>query len=401
MTDAPVPSVARVVALWRRNGLRPSTTIIYRRWVHRFISDCKQRDISPTAHLTALEVGRFATREAHRRQINRGEAQRMARLSLHVWSMSLAVLGVQLPVWSQPKAVARPLPSILAEYTAFRRAHSNAKDASINQETKEITSWLYFLHARHRKLRAIRLSDVDAFLLRLRRHYAVGSVSRRMSSLRLFCRFLHSTGRLPHDLASSIQCPPRRRVLPPRALPWPDVQRILRAIDRSTRLGSRDYAMLLLMSLYGLGSAEVIGLKLEDVHWRTNTITVRRPKTGVEIQLPLLPAAARVLAAYLRKTRPPDAPTRSLFVRGPMPHVAFTSSAIRFAIRRYAAIAGMPAQILGAHVLRHSHASRQVDQHAPPRVLSSILGHQDPESTSAYTRVAVERLRGVALPVPR
>jgi site-specific recombinase XerD len=34
-------------------------------------------------------------------------------------------------------------------------------------------------------------------------------------------------------------------------------------------------------------------------------------------------------------------------------------------------------------------------------VLSSILGHLDPESTSAYTRVAVERLRGIALPVPR
>ena len=325
----------------------------------------------------------------------------MARLSLHVWSMSLAALGVQLPVWCQSKAVSRPLPRVLAEYTAFRRAHSNAKNASINQETKEIAPWLCFLRSRHRKLRATRLSDVDDYLLRLRRRYALGSVSRRMSSLRLFCRFLHSTGRLPHDLANSIQCPRRRPVQPPRALPWSDVQRILRAIDRSTRIGSRDYAMLLLMSLYGLGSAEVIGLKLEDVHWRTNILTVRQPKTGVEIQLPLLAAAARVLAAYLHKTRPPDAPTRSLFVRGQMPHVAISSSAVRFAIRRYAAKAGMPAQVLGGHVLRHSHASRQVDQHAPPRVLSSILGHQDPESTSAYTRVAVERLRGIALPVPR
>jgi site-specific recombinase XerD len=353
------------------------------------------------AQLTAAEAGRFATREADRRQINRDEAQRMALLSLHVWSMSLTGLGVHLPAWSEPKAIFPPLSPVLTEYAAFRHAHSNAKDVSIKQEIKEIAPWLCFLHSRHRKLRATRLNDVDAFLLKLRRRYAVGSVARRMSSLRLFFRFLHSTGRMRHDLASSIQCPPRRRVQPPRALPWSDVQRILRAIDRSTRLGLRDYAMLLLMSLYGLGSAEVIGLKLEDVHWPMNTLTVRRPKTGVEIQLPLLPAAARVLAAYLRKARPPDAPTRSLFVRSQMPHVAFTSSTIRFAIRCYAAKAGMPKQVLGGHVLRHSHASRQVDQHAPPRVLSSILGHLDPESTSAYTRVAVERLRGIALPVPR
>jgi site-specific recombinase XerD len=399
--DAALPSVEEVVAFWKLNGLKPSTTIIYQRWVHRFISDCTHRGISPAAHLTAAEVGRFATREARRCQINHEEAKRMARMSLHVWSMSLATIGVQLPVWSEPKTVSRPVPQVLTEYTDYRRAHSNAKDVSIKHETQYIASWLRFLHSRHRKLRAIRLSDVDAFLVRLRRQYSVSTVSGRMSSLRLFCRFLHSTGRLQHDLASSIQCPPRRRVQPPRALPWSDVQRILRAIDRKTRAGLRDYAMFLLMSLYGLGSAEVIGLKLEDVHWPANTLTVRRPKTGVEIQLPLLPAAARALAAYLRKARPPDAPTRSFFVRCQMPHGPFTSSAIRFAIRSYAAKAGMPKQVLGGHVLRHSHASRQVDQHAPPRVLSSILGHLDPESTSAYTRVAVERLRGIALPVPR
>ena len=156
------------------------------------------------ANLTAMEVGRFATREARRRQMNRGEAERSARLSLHVWSMSLAGLGVQLPVWSKPKAVTRPLSPVLVEYSAFRHAHSNAKNVSIDHEIKAIAAWLCFLHSRHRKLRATRLSDVDAFLLRLRRRYAVGTVSGRLSSLRLFYRFLHSTGRLPHDLASSI-----------------------------------------------------------------------------------------------------------------------------------------------------------------------------------------------------
>ena len=94
----------------------------------------------------------------------------MAHMSLHVWSMSLATFGVQLPVWSEPKTVFRPVPPVLTEYSDYRRAHSNAKDVSINQETKYISSWLRFLHSRHRKLRAIRLSDVDAFLFRLRRH---------------------------------------------------------------------------------------------------------------------------------------------------------------------------------------------------------------------------------------
>lgn len=400
-TDAPIPSVEEVIVFWKRNGLRQSTATVYQRWVQRFIADGAQRGVPHLPHLTSAEVRRFALRYARRQKIKSNNACRWAHRGLHAWSLAMAALGVQAPPWSEPKVMIHTLSPILSEYLAFRHAHSSAKDASIHQELCELEPWLRFLRLRHRQLRATRLMDVDDYMLRLRRRYAVASVARRLSSIRLFCRFLHSTGRCEHDLASSIQCPPRRSVQPPRALPWSDVKRILRAVDQSTRIGLRDYAMLLLMSLYGLGSAEIIGMKLEDVHWPTNTFTIRRPKTGVEIQLPLLPAAARALATYLRKARPPEAQTRSLFLRGQMPHVAFTSSAVRFAIRRYAAKAGMPAQILGGHVLRHSHASRQIDQQAPPRVLSSILGHQDPESTSAYTRVAVERLRGIALPVPR
>ena len=143
--------------------------------------------------------------------------------------------------------------------------------------------------------------------------------------------------------------------------------------------------MLLMMSLYGAGAGEIVALTLDDIHWRANTITIRRPKTGVEIKLPLLPPVARALAGYLRSGRPPDAPSRSLFIRHQIPHVALTSSSVSYAIRSYASKAGVGAQKLGGHAIRHSYASRQVEQQAPPRVLSSILGDLDPESTSVYT----------------
>ena len=325
-TDAPIPSVEEVIGFWKRNGLRQSTSTVYQRWVHRFIADCAQRGVSPLPHLTNAEVRRFALRYARRQKLKSSDACRWAHGGLHAWSLGMAALGVQLPNWSEPKVIIHTSSPLLSQYSAFRHAHSNAKDASIHQELCELEPWLRFLRSRHRQFRATRLVDVDDYMLRLRRRYAVASVARRLSSIRIFCRFLHSTGRCQHDLASSIQCPPRRSVQPPRALPWSDVQRILQAIDQSTLIGLRDYAMLLLMALYGLGSAEVIEMKLEDVHWPTNTFTIRRPKTGVEIQLPLLPAMARALAAYLRKARPPGAQTRSLFLRRQMPYVAFTSS---------------------------------------------------------------------------
>jgi integrase/recombinase XerD len=57
--------------------------------------------------------------------------------------------------------------------------------------------------------------------------------------------------------------------------------------------------------------------------------------------------------------------------------------------------------VIGAHAFRHSHASRQIDSGANVKVVSDILGHRSSSSTSVYVRVALERLRAVALPVPR
>jgi len=59
---------------------------------------------------------------------------------------------------------------------------------------------------------------------------------------------------------------------PHRALPWEDVQRLLHAVNRSDPCGLRDYAMLLMMSTYGFGAGEVIGLRLDDINWSAATL---------------------------------------------------------------------------------------------------------------------------------
>jgi integrase len=76
---------------------------------------------------------------------------------------------------------------------------------------------------------------------------------------------------------------------PRRALPWEDVQRLLRAVDTSTARGLRDHALLLMMSTYDLGAGEVIGLQLQDIDRNASTLQMSRPKTGVNFVLPLLP----------------------------------------------------------------------------------------------------------------
>jgi integrase/recombinase XerD len=221
-------------------------------------------------------------------------------------------------------------------------------------------------------------------------------------SIRCFSRFLHSSGRISVDLSEAIIAPIQPRYQRPRrSLPWEDVQRLLRAVDISSARGLRDYAILLMMSTYGLGAGEVTGLKLHDIDWTAGTLSIVRPKTGVAFTLPLLPAVARALAGYLRNARPLDTSTRHVFVQIKMPFTPFrASSGIRHIITKHAKAAGIEAAYLGSHVLRHSNAARQIDLGTPPRVLSDLLGHRDPESISAYVRIATETLREISLPVP-
>jgi integrase len=205
------------------------------------------------------------------------------------------------------------------------------------------------------------------------------------------------------DLAPSIVGPIVRPVERPyRALPWEDVQRILRAVDRSTPCGRRDYALLLMMSTYGLGSGEIIHLMLDDIDWQAGTVRVHRPKTGVEFLLPLLPAVARALVSYLRHGRPLHPQSRNLFITHRAPHKALACSVtVRHILHTHAQRAGVSAPFLGTHVLRHTHACRQLQLGTRPKVIGDILGHRDPESTSAYLRASLEGLRELALPVPR
>ncbi|WP_245440700.1 site-specific integrase [Mesorhizobium sanjuanii] len=244
--------------------------------------------------------------------------------------------------------------------------------------------------------------DVDAFLVAYAQRYSRSYVSGVASSIRCFLRFLHWSDRIPVDLSEAVIAPVQPRLeRPRRALAWEDVQRLLKAVDRSTLMGLRDYALLLMMSTYGLGAGEAIRLRFEDIDWEAGTLSVVRPKTGTAFILPLLPAVAKALADYLHGGRPMDTPTRHLFVQM---HVPFgplaASSAVRHIVARHARVAGISAPFLGSHVLRHSHAACQIDLGTPPRVVSELLGHRDPESLSAYVRIATETLRDVALPVP-
>ena len=399
------PDFLQVKRVWRQNRCVGTGTIaLYRYWISRFLDYCKTQGLDARQELTCAGAERFARWWRSVGSPRRGRFEKTfqsARSALRSWSFALQALGNELPPWVSPPTVT-PISPLMSAFSSYLREVRGNPACTIHKKLVHLNMFSLFCRRRHRQDHRARLRDIDEFIVWCSERYARTTVSDICCTLRAYQRFLCSSGRVSHNLAGSIIAPlVRVAERPHRALPWEKVQRILGAIDRSTPTGRRDYAILLMMSVYGLGAGEIIGLTLDDIHWRAKTVLVVRPKNGVEFLLPLLPAVGRALAGYLHYGRPQHVQSRRLFVtmRTPFKPLACSVS-IRHILHTAADRAGVSAPFMGTHVLRHTHACRQLELGASPKVIGDILGHRDPDSTSAYLRVATTRLRELALPVP-
>lgn len=391
---------ARVLQRWRELGYASDTIEGYLQWVARHRAWCLARGTDQVEDLTRRSADRFARSYARARKIDVRTAVLAARPALHTWARAVARLGCEVPAWVPREA--EPFDELLARYGEFRRRWRGVMESSLRAECRAITQFLKWLRRRRLPLSSLTYRHIDRFVLDLSSRLAAKTVAGICSALRSFLRFLHAAGTTPHDMAAYVLMPQiRRGAQPPRVRPWREICRILRSIDRRTTLGRRDYAALLLMASYGMGAGEALSLQLDDIDWRGGSLRITRPKTGVEVVLPLLGPVGRALTSYLRNGRPRAAKTRTLFVRAHAPHPPLAVRELGKRFLAYARSAGFSALPLGTHVLRRCHATREVEMAAPAKVVSDIFGHDDPSSLSVYARVSTERLRELCLPLPR
>jgi site-specific recombinase XerD len=394
---------AVVISVWRKSGLTDGSITQYLQWVRRYRDYCKRVGRDEIQYCTlknALAFG-VSCRAKHRRGFIGVDSRELIQSALRAWRCALQSLGYPTPDWKSVPPKNRQ-PSLIVEYSKYRVLHRGVAPATLARDVQIVSEFIDLLQSRNKSIRSAQISDLDAFVERMSKRHTPRIVATDCSTLRCFLRFLQTTGRLRRDLAGALLSPRIGvQTTPPRALPWEDVRRIINAIPRGTRVGRRDYAMLLMMATYGMGAAEVITMHLEDISWEKQLFKILRPKTGNLIELPLLPAVAKAIANYLNNGRPNHSLAREVFLTKGMPHKKISSSVLRHQIRHYASIAGLNYEILGSHLFRHSHATRQINQSVSQKIVSDILGHRRPSSTSVYIRVALHRLRLVSLPVPR
>ena len=243
--------------------------------------------------------------------------------------------------------------------------------------------------------------DVHRFILRHTRRVSRSRVQLMVTALRSFFRFLYQRGDITSDLASTLPSVANWRLsqLSKSLLPA-QVEGLLASCDRETLIGRRDYAILLLLARLGLRAGEVVALTLEDLDWEAGALTIHGKGNRHE-QLPLPENVGDALVNYLRRSRPLCA-SRRVFIRRHAPHQGFASSvAICDVVRRALARTGLNPAFKGAHLLRHSLATRMLARGASLEEIGDILRHCRPETTQIYAKVDLKALRALAPAWPR
>jgi site-specific recombinase XerD len=221
------------------------------------------------------------------------------------------------------------------------------------------------------------------------------------SSLRSYFRFLRLHSRCKEDLALAVPAFATWRLASlPSALTDEEIARLLKAFDRGTVAGRRDYAITRCLLDLGLRSLEVARLRLEDIDWRKGILRIVGTKSRRDDELPLTAAIGAAIAAYIRRGRPKTT-SREVFLRLRAPvGQRMTRSTIGNLILRAASRAGKESTLTGPRILRHTAATRMLQRGASIKEIADVLRHKCLDTTAIYTKVDLPRLAAVALPWP-
>ena len=271
-----------------------------------------------------------------------------------------------------PRAVTR-LEQRLTGYTTYLEQVRGFARSTGAYHRRTVTEFLTHVGYEKTPTRLATLTgrDLETFLCIVGPRQTRASLQHVVSHLRAFLRYLAAAGEIPTGLEAQIDTPRvYRGEQLPRALPWDTVQALLKAIDRTTPMGRRDYAMLLLIATYGLRACEVVTLVLDDVEWRAARLRVPQQKTRGALWLPLTDDVGNALFDYLRHGRPalavrrqrvpfrggPPPTYRELFLRHRTPVGVLKPTAVTEAFQAWAKRSGLQIPFQGVHCLRHSYA---------------------------------------------
>jgi integrase/recombinase XerD len=290
-------------------------------------------------------------------------------------------------------------PELLLAFNQWMQRQRGTCDATLSNYRSHLRELLERVGNDPRRLNASLLREFV-----LEKHGSCGWATAKhcTTGLRMFLRFLIANGSCAVGLEAAIPTLAHWRLATlPRYLQPEEVEQVIASCDRSSPVGQRDRAILLLLSRLGLRAGDIVHLHLNDIDWKNASIQVCG-KGGRQTRLPLTEEIGQAIVQYLQHSRPQTS-ANTVFVRCRAPFRAFRSHcAVSVIVAQSLLRAGIARPSRGAaHLLRHSVATSMLRQGASLADIAGILRHSSIQTTQIYAKVDVNALRQIAQAWPQ
>ncbi|MBP3871980.1 MAG: tyrosine-type recombinase/integrase [Faecalicoccus sp.] len=296
--------------------------------------------------------------------------------------------------------------STLFEDYLLAKMNSGLKGITIINDLHSIIAFIRWLEVDRKSLYQCTAEDVIEYLdlCQKSQNWRPSTAARNAYQLKAFLNWLFENEKI---LFSGNQAIPRvepvRRSSIRSFYTSEEISRFMDTFDVSTPKGKEEYLLICLIVYLGLRISDVVYLKLTDINFDSRTISVVQFKTGRYLSLPLVDELLVPLGDYLMNCRPADADIDYLFITEEKPYrlkeELRTHSQI---VKKHLVMAGIDItnRKTGFHALRHSFATRQLENDTDIYSVSSMLGHSSVNVTDVYLDVDTSKLKQLALEVP-
>jgi len=291
----------------------------------------------------------------------------------------------------------------MEDYLHYLRTIVSLDENTISNKRYYLLSLNAYLENRRIALEDV---DVDTFInFYAYQNYSLASKHNSNGTLRLFLRYTYDTGITSRDYSTYILSDNyKKHCKLPTTYTEEEIKGLLEAVDRASYIGKRDYLILLLASEYGWRSSDIVNFSFSQIDWDKNTITFSQQKTGVPVAYPLLSSIGNAIIDYLKHGRPnTDASQIIVAHESSKKGKKLSEETIHSIVTKHmrkANISNWTQKKHGPHSLRHSLAANLLKKNISIPVISTVLGHQNTESTKVYISVDNTRLKLCALPIP-
>jgi len=358
---------------------------------------CEERGIELAA-LTDGDIDGYQRNRARRRS-RCSETRRQERQALTLLLHFLRAQGICAAAAVRATAI----DLVVADFARHLRGDRALAPITVEDYSRTARQFLCWRFGRAEVcLHDLLPTDAIAFVRHESKRLGPAALKGVTNALRSFLRFGEFRGDITAGLATGVPAVATWTTTPPipRAIAAEHAQRAIDSCDRSSAVGRRDRAVLLLLARLGLRACEIVRLALDDIDWDQAQLRVRG-KGGRQSLLPLPVDVGAAIAEYLQHGRPP-CEDRHLFLRAMAPIRGMLEgsdgigSIVRYALER----AKVNAPHRGSHQFRHALAVRMLRQGASLPEIGQVLRHRSPQSTSIYAKVDLDALRTLVVPWP-